>query len=77
MLRRTAIALLWFIAIALAHELIWSLTGSPRLIGPTLGTIAALFVFFDPLRQFHPSLRPEATSAPNERLPIKAGITAR
>lgn len=77
MLRRTAIALLWFIAVLVAHELIWSMTGSPRLLGPTLGAIAAAFTFLDPYGQIHPSPRRPDMNEATERLSMKSGMTTR
>jgi hypothetical protein len=54
MLRRTAVATLWFASVFLAHELAWSIAGSPRPLGVILGLIAATIVWIDPLKVFHP-----------------------
>ena len=54
MLRRTTVATLWFVSIFVAHELAWSITGSPRPLGVILGLIAATVVWIDPLKVFHP-----------------------
>jgi uncharacterized membrane protein AbrB (regulator of aidB expression) len=54
MLRRTTVASLWFVSIFVAHELAWSIAGSPRPLGLILGLIAATIVWIDPLRVFHP-----------------------
>lgn len=54
MLRRTVVAMLWFVSIFIAHELAWSIAGSPRPMGVILGLIAATIIWIDPLKQFHP-----------------------
>jgi hypothetical protein len=57
MLKRSAAALLWFFAGWCFYELAWSLTGVPRLFGPLLGTLLAVFVTVDPLAVFWPRSR--------------------
>lgn len=52
MLRRMAIAALWFVSIFCLHELAWSLFGSPRMLGIVAGGLAAAVIFFDPFRVF-------------------------
>jgi hypothetical protein len=59
MIRRTAISALWFVSILCAHEVAWSVAGSPRPLGFVLGAIVAVFVWFDPFSQLHPSSRPD------------------
>jgi hypothetical protein len=54
MLRRTAVAMLWFVFVFTAHEPAWSIAGSPRPLGVILGLIAATVIWIDPLKQFHP-----------------------
>lgn len=49
-MRRISIAALWFFAFFCAHELAWSVFGSPRLLGIAVGAAAAAFVLIDPLR---------------------------
>ena len=45
---------LWFISFALMYELLWSLTGVPREIGPIIGVMIGLTVWIDPLHWFWP-----------------------
>jgi hypothetical protein len=54
MLKRSAAALLWFLAGWCCYELAWSLTGIPRSFGPVVGTVLAVFVTADPLALFWP-----------------------
>ena len=48
-MKRAVIATLWFLAAFCMHELAWSLTGSPRILGVAFGAAAAAFVLIDPL----------------------------
>ena len=48
-MRRGVIALLWFLAFLCLHELVWSIVGSPRILGLAFGSAAAAFVLMDPL----------------------------
>jgi hypothetical protein len=47
MFSRAAIAILWFVSFACLHELLWSMFGSPRVLGIGVGLAAAAFYFFD------------------------------
>jgi len=48
-MRKRAIAgVLWFFSIWAAYEVIWSVAGVPRLIGPILGLLGAGIVVVDP-----------------------------
>jgi len=49
MVKRTVIATLWFFAVWTTYELVISFVGLPRVAGPVLGLIAALFWGLDPL----------------------------
>jgi hypothetical protein len=73
MLRRTAVSALWFVSILCLHELAWSVAGSPRPLGIVLGALAAAFVWFDPLGQFHPLSRPSLPNGTSSRLVPKPG----
>lgn len=46
---------LWFIAFALMYELLWSLTGVTRLVGPVIGLVVAATVWVDPLHLLWPA----------------------
>lgn len=54
MLKRAAAASLWFLATWVGYEIVWSLTGVPRIFGPLLAGVVALIVTVDPLRIFWP-----------------------
>lgn len=43
---------LWFVAFALMYELLWSLTGVPRVAGPAIGLVVAATVWMDPMHWF-------------------------
>lgn len=47
MSRRVAIAFLWFAAIAVGYEVVWSLTGVPRSVGPIIATAVAAAITID------------------------------
>ncbi len=46
---RATAALLWFLAIWVGYEILWSIAGIPRVVGPVLGWIAAWIVVIDPV----------------------------
>jgi hypothetical protein len=48
MSKRVAIALLWFTAFWVGYEVLWSVTGVPRVIGPIVAAAIAGFVAVDP-----------------------------
>ena len=47
-MKRAVCSSLWFLSIVCLYELLVSVVGAPRLIGPTVGMIAAILVFVDP-----------------------------
>lgn len=55
MLKRTAIAILWFFALWATYELVVSIAGAPRWPGPILGLLGALFWGADPLGMIYPA----------------------
>lgn len=55
MSKRAVASVLWFVSIAFAYEVVWSLTGVPRAVGPVLAAVVAAFVAVDPIRLFWPS----------------------
>ena len=77
MLRRTTVATLWFVSIFVAHELAWSIAGSPRPLGVILGLIAATIVWIDPLKQFHPQARAIGGQLMGGRMPAEVGPAIR
>jgi hypothetical protein len=52
MWKRALSAILWFAATWVAYEIVWSLTGVPRLLGPVIAFGAATFVTLDPFGAF-------------------------
>ena len=50
--KRALAAFLWFASIWFAYEVIWSLTGVPRVLGPLMGAAAAIVVTIDPTGWF-------------------------
>jgi hypothetical protein len=54
MSKRAVAAALWFAAIWFGYEILWSVTGVPRGIGPVAAFAVSAFVTVDPLRVFWP-----------------------
>lgn len=52
---------LWFLAFWFMYELLWSLTGVPRMVGPVVGLVVAATVMIDPMHWFWPG-RPSRPS---------------
>ena len=64
--KRAAAAVLWFAAIWVGFEIVWSLTGVPRMIGPIVATAVSAFVGVDPhglfwARSARPAVSPLAS----------------
>lgn len=53
---------LWFMAFWFMYELLWSLTGVPRLAGPVIGLVVAATVWIDPMHWFW-SAAPDRSNA--------------
>ena len=62
--KRALSSVLWFASAWVAYEILWSLTGVPRLIGPIIAAAVATFVALDPFTLFWPVERPARTTAP-------------
>ena len=60
MSKRAVAALLWFAAVWVGYELLWSVTGAPRVIGPIVAAAAAGFVTVDPRGVFWARSAPRA-----------------
>lgn len=54
MVKRLVAVPTWFFAVWVFYELIWSLTGAPRVVGPILATAVTAFVAVDPAGLFWP-----------------------
>ena len=70
MSKRAAAALFWFAAIWVGYEILWSVAGVPRPIGPIVAAAVAGFVSLDPLGVFWPG---STTSLPI----VKSSATSR
>jgi hypothetical protein len=55
MSKRMLAAFLWFSSTWVAYEIIWSMTGVPRIAGPIVAFTIAALVVLDPLALFWPS----------------------
>lgn len=53
---------LWFLSIWLMYELLWSLTGVPRMAGPVIGLVVAATVSIDPMHWFWPAVSSRETA---------------
>jgi hypothetical protein len=69
--------MLWFVSIFVAHELAWSIAGSPRPLGVILGLVAATIVWIDPLKQFHPRSPVRGDRFMSGRIPSEVGPALR
>ena len=54
MSKRLLASFLWFGAAWFGYEIVWSLIGVPRFMGPVLATAVAAFVAVDPMTLFWP-----------------------
>ena len=71
--KRALAAFLWFASIWFAYEVVWSLTGLPRVLGPIMGAAAAIVVTVDPTGWFWSRTKP-ARSLPSA--PLTRATTA-
>ena len=55
MKKRLASGSLWFIAIWFGYEILWSVVGVPRMVGPMLAFAVASLVVADPAGLFWPA----------------------
>ena len=54
---------LWFISFAMMYELLWSVTGLPREVGPVIARAVGLTVWIDPMHWFWPVAPGRSTAA--------------
>jgi hypothetical protein len=52
--KRALAAFLWFSATWVGYEIVWSLTGVPRMAGPVIAFTVAALVTIDPMALFWP-----------------------
>jgi hypothetical protein len=62
MSKRVLGSLLWFMAMWIAYEIVWSIAGVPRLYGPIIAASVSSFVAIDPRGRFWSQAR---ASRPN------------
>ncbi len=64
---------LWFISFALMYELLWSLTGVPRIAGPVIALAVGVTVWVDPMHWFWPVAQDRTRAAvPGPALQVSA-----
>ena len=64
MLKRATAAFLWFAAVWVGYEIVWSVTDVPRIAGPVIAFTVAALVTLDPLALFWPRLGQEPDGRP-------------
>jgi len=69
-----AISTLWFASFLCLHEIVWSVFGSPRILGIVIGCAAAAFFYFDPARLFTVASSPRPETTVDRRLTPTEGI---
>jgi len=73
MQKRAVAAVLWFAAVWFTYEVVWSLTGLPRLLGPVLAATIAAVVTVDPTGWFWS--RPSSSRVSAPMIPAMSGRT--
>jgi hypothetical protein len=73
MQKRALAAALWFAAVWFTYEVVWSLTGLPRVLGPVLAATIAAVVTVDPTGWFW--RRPTASRVSTALIPAISGRT--
>jgi hypothetical protein len=73
MQKRAIGSVLWFAAVWLTYEVVWSLTGVPRTIGPVLGAAVAILVTLDPTGWFWNRSASQRARAATPLVPVTAG----
>jgi len=63
MVKRTASAFLWLVAVGWAFNFISAYTGAPQLIGSALAVTVAAFVGLDPLHVLWPARESPSTTS--------------
>jgi hypothetical protein len=76
MTRRAVVATLWFVAFALAGEILWSIGVTPRPLGLLVAPAIAAFVWLDPIHQLHPRTERPSPAIITAR-PTEAGLQPR
>ena len=74
MMKRAAIAILWYAMIWVGYEIAWSVAELPRMVGPVLAASVATLVSLDPIGRFWMSQ--SVRRATLRRLPAGANFVA-
>ena len=72
MFKRALAAFLWFAAVWVGYEIVWSLTDVPRIAGPVIAFTVAALVTLDPLALFWP--RAASTDGASSRAIARSGF---
>jgi hypothetical protein len=73
MQKRAVAAVLWFAAVWVTYEVIWSVTGVPRVLGPVLAATIAAIVTLDPTGWFWSRSASRQARATTPLMPVMAG----
>jgi hypothetical protein len=76
MKKRLTAGSLWFLAIWFGYEILWSVMGVPRMVGPMLAFVVASLVVADPAGLFWPAPARTATRARATAPDISASVLA-
>jgi hypothetical protein len=76
MLKRGTAAILWYAMVWVGYEILWSVAGVPRLIGPILAASVAMIVVVDPIHRFWPRPEDAADTGVGQRGPRFDATTA-
>jgi len=79
MAKRMAAAFLWYAMVWVGYEVVWSIVGIPRMIGPILAASVAITVALDPLHRFwpRPGTGPSGEQASDPRPDVTVAHTVR
>ena len=77
MFKRALAASLWFAAVWVGYEVVWSLTDVPRVAGPVIAFTVAALVTLDPLGLFwvHPAKASGAQSRSIARTALETPVS--
>jgi hypothetical protein len=73
MQKRAIAAVLWFAAVWVTYEVLWSVTGLPRMLGPVLAATIAALVAVDPTGWFWSRSASRQARAGTPLMPVMAG----
>jgi hypothetical protein len=76
MKKRLTSGSLWFIAIWFGYEILWSVLGVPRMVGPMLAFVVASLVVADPAGLFWPAPARSAARARTAVPKVSASVLA-